>query len=108
MGLRSNQAIGAIKALGGEALGLGKNLMRPLTESYDFYKGAQLVPEAGYGVMDALRAGHSTGGKLDYGKVGKSIAGSYMSVSAGYRVASGGGVYRDSSGNSDLIGIPFL
>lgn len=40
--------------------------------------------------------------------IGGTIAGGYMGVSAAGRVASGGGLYRDSDGNFDLIGIPFI
>ena len=31
-----------------------------------------------------------------------------MSASGAYRVASGGGVYKDRNGNTDIIGIPFI
>ena len=115
MGLRSNQAIGAIKALGSGAMEAAGWLSAPMRASAGLYRNGAFMDAEGKAIegmfgrgMAALKAGHSTGGQLDYGKVGKSIAGSYMSVSAGYRIASGGGVYRDSSGNADLIGIPFL
>jgi hypothetical protein len=36
------------------------------------------------------------------------IAGSYLGVSAAGRVLSGGGVYKDSNGNTNLIGVPFV
>lgn len=36
------------------------------------------------------------------------IAGSYMGVAAGARVLSGGGVYKDNRGQSNLIGVPFV
>jgi len=36
------------------------------------------------------------------------IAGAYMGTAALGRVASGGGVYRDKSGNANLIGVPFV
>ena len=43
---------------------------------------------------------------------GSRIAGSalmgYMGVSTAYRLASGGGIYKDSDGNTDIIGIPFI
>lgn len=42
--------------------------------------------------------------KLNYGK----IAGSYIGVSAGARVLSGGGLYKDRNGNDNLIGVPFI
>lgn len=43
-------------------------------------------------------------GKLDYGKV----AGSFVGASAAARVASGGGIYKDSRGQNNFIGIPFV
>lgn len=36
------------------------------------------------------------------------IAGSYLGASAAYRIASGGGVYKDGNGNTNLIGVPFV
>ena len=42
--------------------------------------------------------------KLNYGK----IAGSYIGLSAGARVLSGGGLYKDRNGNENLIGVPFI
>ena len=39
--------------------------------------------------------------------VGK-MAGSYIGLSAGYRVLSGGGLHRDAKGNPNLIGVPFV
>lgn len=42
--------------------------------------------------------------ELNYGK----IAGSYMGLSAGARVLSGGGLYKDRNGNANLIGVPFI
>lgn len=43
-------------------------------------------------------------GKLNYGKV----AGSFVGASAAARVASGGGIYKDSRGQNNFIGIPFV
>ena len=39
--------------------------------------------------------------------VGK-IAGSYIGAAAAGRVISGGGVYKDGRGNTNLVGIPFV
>lgn len=36
------------------------------------------------------------------------IAGSFIAAGVAYRVASGGGVYKDQNGNTDVIGIPFI
>lgn len=40
--------------------------------------------------------------------IGGTIAGGYMGVSAAGRIASGGGLYRDSDGNFDVIGVPLI
>lgn len=46
-------------------------------------------------------------GTKQYWDAGR-IALGFMGASAGYRVLSGGGIYRDSNGNTDIIGIPFV
>ena len=46
----------------------------------------------------------ANGEGYDYAK----IAGSTMVAGVGYRALSGGGVYRDSNGNTDVAGIPFV
>lgn len=40
--------------------------------------------------------------------IGGTLAGGYMGISAAGRIASGGGLYRDSEGNFDVIGIPVV
>ena len=39
---------------------------------------------------------------------GKKIAGGLAVLGIGYRFASGGGVYRDKNGDTDIAGIPFI
>ena len=39
--------------------------------------------------------------------VGK-IAGSYLGVATAGRVLTGGGVYRDANGDTNIIGVPFV
>lgn len=59
----------------------------------------------GGSIGGALKSAHTTAdGSLAWG----SIAGSYMTAAAGYRIASGGGVTRDRHGNPNLIGVPFV
>lgn len=36
------------------------------------------------------------------------IAGGYMGASAGARVVTGGGLYKDRAGNTNIIGLPFI
>lgn len=49
-----------------------------------------------------VTAGSAAGGTAVAG------LGLYAGVNVPYRVASGGGLYRDSDGNFDVIGMPFL
>lgn len=39
---------------------------------------------------------------------GAAIAGSIAGAGIGYRFLSGGGIYRDKDGNTDIAGIPFV
>ena len=38
----------------------------------------------------------------------RKVFGGFIGASAGARLLSGGGVYKDRDGNTDLIGIPFV
>ena len=61
--------------------------------------------QQGHGLRDAARLAHSgPGGGLD----ATAIAGSYLTASAGHRIATGGGLTRDRHGNPSLIGVPFV
>lgn len=49
----------------------------------------------------------SAAGEIDninFGKIGKG----YLAASAGARVVTGGGLYKDGQGNTNLIGVPFI
>lgn len=46
-------------------------------------------------------------GEIDNVNLGK-IAGGYFAASAGARVVSGGGLYKDNQGNTNLIGVPLV
>lgn len=61
------------------------------------------------GAMDRLTMLSRNGdGSMNYARAGTTIAGSYVGVSAVGRLATGGGVYKDGSGNTDLIGVPLV
>ena len=47
-------------------------------------------------------------GSANLGMYAGTIAGGYMGLSAAGRIATGGGLYRDSDGNFDIIGIPIV
>ena len=38
----------------------------------------------------------------------RRVAGAFVGASALGRLASGGGIYKDADGNTDIIGIPFI
>lgn len=105
--LHSNDAINKI----------GKNM------GGGFEVGARMMGKAGYNkagsVGEALTKTFATNGD-DLYKNGKriadakanwnygKIAGSYIGVSAAARVASGGGLYKDKNGNTNIAGVPFI
>lgn len=67
------------------------------------YKGGRVssaAQHAGYIKKDA--AGEIT--DIDYGKIAKG----YMGASAVARVATGGGLYKDNQGNTNIAGLPFI
>lgn len=47
-------------------------------------------------------------GRYSKARIAGAAAGGLMGVSAAGRIASGGGLYRDSEGNFDIIGIPIV
>lgn len=88
--LHSNSAISKITA-GVLNNGLGAGEL-----AYKFSKSGDL----GKAFADTFKDGD----KLKYGK----IAGSYIGLSAAARVATGGGLYRDRNGNTNIAGVPFV
>ena len=86
---------------------------KPINDVYEFFMGS-----ADTGIRGAVK-GLAKGD--DFGKAIKNayttaegglnysaIAGTYIGGSLVGRVATGGGVYRDSTGNVNVPGIPFL
>lgn len=89
------------------------NCNKPINDIYEFFMGEantgirgvtkELANNKGFG--EAVKSAYTTAdGALNY----KAIAGTYMGGSLIGRVATGGGVYRDSTGNVNLPGVPFL
>lgn len=61
--------------------------------------------KAGDSLFEAIGNAHKKeNGELNW----TAIAGSTMTAGAALRVASGGGLYRDKNGQTDIIGIPFI
>ncbi len=67
----------------------------------DTYKGVR----DGGNFWDALESAHTNDdGSLRWGR----IAGTYAAAAVGSRVISGGGLYKDRYGNSNIPGVPFI
>lgn len=80
--------------IGGVGGMMGKGL-------YGTYKNTK----SGQDIWTAAKNAHTNkDNKLNYG----AVAGSFIAAGAAYRVASGGGAYRDANGNTDVIGVPFI
>lgn len=47
-------------------------------------------------------------GKDKWRLSGRRVAGAFVGASAFGRLASGGGIYKDADGNTDIIGVPFI
>jgi hypothetical protein len=59
-------------------------------------------------LTNAVKAAYSKTGEVGGGTAWGTVAGSYIGASAAFRVASGGGLYRDKNGNNNIIGVPFV
>lgn len=116
--LHSNKAI---KEVWNSIKGVGENFKKDLDERVikvankrGEVENATKAREANGGNFSNLQRAESlfynseTGERELLKRGGIAIAGGYMGLSAAGRIASGGGLYRDSDGNFDLMGIPFI
>lgn len=105
-GKKVNGTYQAINHIGNNYLGGAEYLTRGFKEgAWDLKKTFGKFDEAGKALNAAGKVlGEGEKQALNYGK----IAGSYIGVSAATRIATGGGLYRDKNGNTDIIGIPFI
>lgn len=64
----------------------------------------------GKGIGDALKSAYGTGGELKGIKDlnWKAAAGTYVGAAAAGRILTGGGIYRDSTGNVNVPVVPFI
>ncbi len=61
--------------------------------------------KSGQSISQSITNAHTdSSGKLRYDRV----AGSFMAASAAARVATGGGLYKDRNGSTNVIGVPFI
>ena len=60
-------------------------------------------------LSNRIRMAHlNQDGSLKKGAIAGSALLGYIGVSSAFRIASGGGLYKDRNGNTDIIGIPFI
>ena len=108
--LRSNQKInGSLGGLLDGVTGTINNVLRRPRLQGPMPAGAK--EKLRMGVWDGIKDAHR-GDPKAWDTIGgysaRKIAGSYMGVSAAGRLATGGGVYKDKDGNTDLIGVPLI
>lgn len=60
--------------------------------------------KAGQSVSQALSGAYMNGNKLRMDRV----AGTFIGASAAARIATGGGLYKDRNGSTNIIGLPFI
>lgn len=95
--------IGALRKAGSSSVGIddaGEYYLK------DGWKNEQIK----LGFLNKTKLAHmnlKTGG-YDANKVAVTGAATYMTAASGYRLITGGGLYRDKDGNTDIVGIPFV
>ena len=101
---------------------LDRNMLSPLSSGFK-YATSDAEGRTMMGMFDEMFSGDKTnmlnytfGGKKNAAGVmegqhtwnmGK-VAGTVGGVALGYRTLSGGGLYRDKNGNTDIAGVPFV
>ena len=107
--MRSSEAINGISTAGRY---VGDLLFGGIKDTYK--NVAENNQQFGTAFKNAFEAGINDGDKLQIGKenpyflsVHKTLGG-MAGIGVGYRFLSGGGVYRDKNGDTDIAGIPFV
>lgn len=77
-----------------------KGLTKKGGAKYEGGRVSKAMQNAGYIKKNA--AGEIT--DIDYGKIAKG----YMAAGVGARIVTGGGLYKDGQGNSNIAGVPFI
>jgi hypothetical protein len=76
---------------------LGDAMIGGFRDTYSGLKAKQ-------GVSQSLAAGFMDGDKVRMDRV----AGGFVTASAAARIATGGGLYKDRNGSTNIIGVPFI
>lgn len=74
------------------------------TMAKNVFKESMNLADAAHSAGYYSRKADGSVDKLNYGK----IAGGYFGAAGAMRIASGGGLYKDNQGATDLVGVPFV
>lgn len=103
--LFSNRAINGIRGLYGD---VGRTIREDVPLSYAIRnrEARQAFDDwVAQGRRGDFRFGEGT---IDYRRAAALAASSYAAADLGYRALSGGSIYRNHTGERDLVGIPFI
>lgn len=100
----------AINSIGQGIKGVFGEIFSPISKGYKYATSDGAKSFEGFakdmwgGEKGQLTHFSAFGKDWNGGEIAKTVAG----LGIGYRFLSGGGVYRDKDGNTDLAGIPFV
>lgn len=105
-GQKVNGSYKAINHIGNNYLGGAEYLTRGLKDgNWNLKKTFGKFDESGNALNSAGKVlGKGESQALNYGK----IAGSYIGAGVAARVVTGGGLYKDKNGNTNIAGVPFI
>lgn len=110
--LESNKPINSIGMMEHGAMvgsSIREQAMERITNAPGLANKFKPLEGGGYSNSDmAMSMLYHQDGSLAKGRIAGGIAGAYMGVSSAGRIASGGGLYKDSDGNTDIMGVPFI
>ena len=89
---------------------MGKSMDRHVTKVKNSGKMADAELKDGrYSTKDRLEAMYrNEDGSINKSAIAGTAAAGYVGASAAGRIISGGGLYKDADGNTDIIGSPFI
>lgn len=100
--LKGNEAINPLKSMGKFVLGETNTGVRGTLKAMS--KGDDFTKALGKAYKNAGTESIKGLGDVNW----KAVGGTYVGVAAAGRVLTGGGVYRDSTGNPNLPVVPFV
>jgi hypothetical protein len=111
--LKSNLAINGWRAIKSEYRQIGQDLLRtwraeaPLTYAFRTEQARQAYDKVGNIAAFKEKGGFGPG-TWDWKRIGIIGGTAYAGIDGAYRAISGGSMYRNRRGESDLVGIPLI